>query len=118
MIPSGSFRILQLDNFAPSRTPTESPSVISRANHTLCVAKEHVTRQAIYIVTCYILCWTPYNTIALWAMFNPQDHVHHMFGILSTLLLLNAVINPLIYGSFANVISCIKMIYARCARQC
>ena len=109
---------MQLDNFAPSRTPTESPSVISRADHTLRVAKERVKREAVYIVTCYILCWTPCNAIALWATFNPQGHVHRTFGILSTLLLLNAVMNPLIYGSSASVTSCIKMIYARCARRC
>ena len=48
----------------------------------------------------YILCWLPYNSLAVWALIDRGSYVTHenTLYVLHGLVVLNSVINPFIYG--------------------
>lgn len=58
-----------------------------------------VCRSAAMVVLCYIICWFPYNVLQMWQLIDPitQYNINDYLQILNTLIVLNAVVNPLIY---------------------
>ncbi len=65
---------------------------------TLGRAKSKVLRKAIFILFAYILCWSPYNIMALWNLIHMEALLETNIDFLSNLIVLNAILNPLIYG--------------------
>lgn len=59
---------------------------------------------SVVIVASFILCWTPYYLLGLWYWFFPEDLEGRVSHALSHMLflfgLLNACLDPLIYGLF------------------
>lgn len=60
-------------------------------------------RLALLVLVTFILCWTPYYLLGLWYWFSPTmltevppslSHILFLFG------LLNAPLDPLLYGAF------------------
>lgn len=58
-----------------------------------------VFRSAALVVLCYVLCWFPYNVLQVWQFFDPISSPiwTDCLQVLDTLIVLNAVVNPLIY---------------------
>lgn len=73
------------------------PLLESFALMTLVRAKWRTVRKTAYILLAYILCWSPYNVLALGRYIDPSFENGYL-EVLSNLIVLNAVINPLIYG--------------------
>ncbi len=71
------------------------------ADITLGRAKSKTMRKAIFILSAYIICWSPYNIIAIWNMIHSEG-VEATIGtnidFLHNLIVVNAILNPLIYG--------------------
>ncbi|XP_054627733.1 gonadotropin-releasing hormone II receptor-like [Dunckerocampus dactyliophorus] len=67
-------------------------------------ARMRTLKMSIVIVSCFIVCWTPYYLLGLWYWFFPDDlegkishsltHIVFIFG------LFNASLDPVIYGLF------------------
>jgi hypothetical protein len=60
-------------------------------------------RQAACILLAYLLLWTPYNLMAvICAFFRPGDDEKNAWAstltFLNSLLVVNAIVNPVIYG--------------------
>ena len=59
-------------------------------------------KTTLIIATVFLLLWTPYNIVALWqtideASYQPyEDSIY----VLYSLVVLNSVVNPFIYGRF------------------
>ncbi len=79
---------------APNRRQTFADITLGRA-------KSKTMRKAIFILFAYIVCWSPYNIIAVWNMIHPEG-VEAAIGtnidFLYNLIVVNAILNPLIYG--------------------
>ncbi|XP_007538756.2 gonadotropin-releasing hormone II receptor-like [Erinaceus europaeus] len=80
------------DEFALRRSPDNRPRVRLRA-----------LRLALLVLLTFVLCWTPYYLLGLWYWFSPTmlaevpsslSHILFLFG------LLNAPLDPLLYGVF------------------
>lgn len=65
---------------------------------TLRRAKRRTLKKTAWLLLCYIVCWSPYNIVALWRHFFNPDFENVFLDILYNLIVLNAVVNPLIYG--------------------
>ena len=56
---------------------------------------------SLLLVCAYIVCWMPYNLVAVWISIDPggfavkQDYI----AWLTALIVLNSVLNPLLYGT-------------------
>lgn len=61
-------------------------------------------KMSIVIVSCFIVCWTPYYLLGLWYWFLPEDLEGKVSHSLSHMLfifgLVNACLDPIIYGLF------------------
>lgn len=61
-------------------------------------------KMSVVIVLSFIICWTPYYLLGLWYWFFPEDLEdkvsHSLTHILFTFGLLNACLDPVIYGLF------------------
>lgn len=61
-------------------------------------------KMSIVIVSSFIICWTPYYLLGLWYWFLPNDLEgkvsHSLTHILFIFGLVNACLDPLIYGLF------------------
>lgn len=74
-------------------------------NNIIPKARMRTLKMSIVIVGSFIVCWTPYYLLGLWYWFSPEGlreavsdsltHVLFLFG------LLNACLDPLIYGLFS-----------------
>lgn len=64
---------------------------------TLSKAKKRTMRKTIWILLSYLICWSPYNVLVLWRYIDRNIDLYD-FEIMYNLIVLNAVINPLIYG--------------------
>lgn len=61
-------------------------------------------KMSIVIVSSFIVCWTPYYLLGLWYWFLPEDLEgkvsHSLSHILFIFGLVNACLDPIIYGLF------------------
>ncbi|KAM9408311.1 LOW QUALITY PROTEIN: gonadotropin-releasing hormone II receptor-like [Pholidichthys leucotaenia] len=68
-------------------------------------ARMRTLKMSIVIVLSFIICWTPYYLLGLWYWFFPDDLEgkvsHSLTHILFIFGLVNACLDPLIYGLFA-----------------
>lgn len=59
---------------------------------------------SLVIVICFVVCWTPYYLLGLWYWFFPDDLEgkvsHSLTHILFIFGLVNACLDPIIYGLF------------------
>uniref|UniRef100_A0A9J2PYT2 G-protein coupled receptors family 1 profile domain-containing protein n=1 Tax=Ascaris lumbricoides TaxID=6252 RepID=A0A9J2PYT2_ASCLU len=64
-------------------------------------ARWKALRITLILMTTYTLCWLPYNSLALWGVIDPGSYIEHenTVYIMHSLVVLNSVINPCIYGS-------------------
>ncbi|TNN44127.1 Gonadotropin-releasing hormone II receptor [Liparis tanakae] len=67
-------------------------------------ARMRALKMSIVIVSSFIVCWTPYYLLGLWYWFFPNDLEgkvsHSLTHMLFTFGLVNACLDPLIYGLF------------------
>ncbi|XP_077941020.1 gonadotropin-releasing hormone II receptor [Gasterosteus aculeatus] len=67
-------------------------------------ARMRTLKMSIFIVMCFIVCWTPYYLLGLWYWFFPDDLEgkvsHSLTHILFIFGLFNACLDPIIYGLF------------------
>lgn len=67
-------------------------------------ARMRTLKMSIVIVSSFIICWTPYYLLGLWYWFLPNDLEgkvsHSLTHILFIFGLVNACLDPLIYGLF------------------
>ncbi|XP_024150520.1 gonadotropin-releasing hormone II receptor [Oryzias melastigma] len=67
-------------------------------------ARMRTLKMSIVIVSSFIICWTPYYLLGLWYWFFPDDLEgkvsHSLTHILFIFGLLNACLDPVIYGLF------------------
>ena len=67
-------------------------------------ARIKTLKMSIVIVTCFIICWTPYYLLGLWYWFFPDDLEgkvpHSLTHILFIFGLFNTCLDPIIYGLF------------------
>lgn len=67
-------------------------------------ARMRTLKMSIVIVLSFIICWTPYYLLGLWYWFFPDDLEgkvsHSLTHILFIFGLVNACLDPLIYGLF------------------
>lgn len=67
------------------------------AINTLTRAKRTTLRKTMWILLAYVVCWSPYNVLELWRYFDTTFENSYL-EFLSNLIVLNAVLNPLIYS--------------------
>ncbi|XP_041918393.1 putative gonadotropin-releasing hormone II receptor isoform X1 [Alosa sapidissima] len=74
-------------------------------NNIIPKARMRTLKMSIVIVSSFIVCWTPYYLLGLWYWFSPEGLVEAVSDSLTHLLflfgLLNACLDPLIYGLFS-----------------
>ncbi|KAL3083007.1 hypothetical protein niasHS_010809 [Heterodera schachtii] len=75
------------------------------AAQTIARAKQNAKRQAALILAAYLTFWSPYNLLAIINAFAPKEgSVREIFSItlpfLNSLIVVNPIVNPLIYGVF------------------
>ncbi|KAE9548174.1 hypothetical protein FO519_008614 [Halicephalobus sp. NKZ332] len=77
------------------------------ALQTIAIARQRTKRQAALILVAYLTLWTPYNILAIINIFIPQESRGSFLSQLmvimpftNSLIVVNAIINPLIYGVF------------------
>ncbi|XP_053721449.1 gonadotropin-releasing hormone II receptor-like [Synchiropus splendidus] len=91
-------RRLRTDNLSPNEVHLRcSKNNIPRA-------RMRTLKMSIVIVLSFIVCWTPYYLLGLWYWFFPEDLEgkisHSLTHILFIFGLVNACLDPLIYGLF------------------
>uniref|UniRef100_A0A183BTK4 G_PROTEIN_RECEP_F1_2 domain-containing protein n=1 Tax=Globodera pallida TaxID=36090 RepID=A0A183BTK4_GLOPA len=75
------------------------------AAQTIAKARQNAKRQAALILAAYLTFWSPYNLLAIINAFAPKEgSVRDIFSItlpfLNSLIVVNPIVNPLIYGVF------------------
>uniref|UniRef100_A0A3B5KDY7 Type II GnRH receptor n=1 Tax=Takifugu rubripes TaxID=31033 RepID=A0A3B5KDY7_TAKRU len=77
---------------------------LRRSKNNIPKARIRTLKMSIVIVTSFIVCWTPYYLLGLWYWFFPDDLEgkvsHSLTHILFIFGLLNACLDPIIYGLF------------------
>lgn len=77
---------------------------LRRSKNNIPKARMRTLKMSIVIVTSFIICWTPYYLLGLWYWFFPEDLEgkvsHSLTHILFIFGLLNACLDPVIYGLF------------------
>lgn len=67
-------------------------------------ARMRTLKMSLVIVICFVVCWTPYYLLGLWYWFFPDDLEgkvsHSLTHILFIFGLVNACLDPVIYGLF------------------
>ena len=82
----------------------KEPRVVLRRNSTsnrrMRRTKLQTLKVTMVLMLVYILCWLPYNSLAVWALIDRGSyHAHeNTLYLLHGLVVLNSVINPFIYG--------------------
>uniref|UniRef100_A0ABM5FCQ9 Vasopressin V2 receptor n=1 Tax=Pogona vitticeps TaxID=103695 RepID=A0ABM5FCQ9_9SAUR len=63
-------------------------------------------KMTLVIVLTYILCWSPFFLVQLWAVWDPQAPINGpAFTLLMLVASLNSCTNPWVYATFSNSIS-------------
>lgn len=77
---------------------------LRRSKNNIPKARMRTLKMSVVIVLSFIVCWTPYYLLGLWYWFFPSDLEskvsHSLTHILFIFGLLNACLDPLIYGFF------------------
>lgn len=77
---------------------------LRRSKNNIPRARLRTLKMSIVIVMSFIICWTPYYLLGLWYWFFPDDLEgkisHSLTHILFIFGLLNACLDPMIYGLF------------------
>lgn len=109
--PSTSAESLKSDSGCSAGRLTDVPIVITApeifvnatgaisnnvAIQTLSRVKRRTVRASACISFAYVACWSPYNILELWRFLDPTLENRYL-ELLSNLIVLNAVLNPLIY---------------------
>ncbi|XP_063301176.1 mesotocin receptor-like [Pelobates fuscus] len=89
-------------------------SIASRASSINCISKAMIKTVKMSLVTvfAYVLCWTPFFIVQLWAVWFPSSLTENaVFTIVMLLGSLNSCVNPWIYMYFCGHIpQCIKKV--------
>ncbi|XP_032809939.2 oxytocin receptor [Petromyzon marinus] len=110
----------------PRGSQSQSP-VCSRVSSVRCIsrAKVRTIKMTLVIIVVYVVCWTPFFVIQMWAAWDEtapdDDSSDPTYTIVMLLSSLNSCTNPWIYMSFSGhlleeVMSCCRQ--ARCATAC
>uniref|UniRef100_A0A914ZPF0 G-protein coupled receptors family 1 profile domain-containing protein n=1 Tax=Parascaris univalens TaxID=6257 RepID=A0A914ZPF0_PARUN len=87
-------------------TPTSRSHVGSIARQTIHKATKNAKRQAALILIAYLTLWSPYNVMAVMNTFATSSEGREMVLVtlpfLNALIVVNPVVNPLIYGLSQN----------------
>lgn len=75
------------------------------AMQTIAKARQKAKRQAALILLAYLTFWTPYNILSVVNAFAEKDGwlkeiAHVTLPFLNSLIVVNPIVNPLIYGVF------------------
>ncbi|XP_070815585.1 putative gonadotropin-releasing hormone II receptor [Chaetodon trifascialis] len=77
---------------------------LRRSKNNIPRARMRTLKMSIVIVSSFIICWTPYYLLGLWYWFFPNDLEgkvsHSLTHILFIFGLVNACLDPIIYGLF------------------
>lgn len=77
---------------------------LRRSKNNIPRARMRTLKMSIVIVSAFIICWTPYYLLGLWYWFFPDDLEgkvsHSLTHILFIFGLVNACLDPVIYGLF------------------
>ncbi|KAM3625466.1 uncharacterized protein V6R79_012479 [Siganus canaliculatus] len=77
---------------------------LRRSKNNIPKARMRTLKMSIVIVSSFIICWTPYYLLGLWYWFFPDDLEgkvsHSLTHILFIFGLVNACLDPIIYGLF------------------
>lgn len=77
---------------------------LRRSKNNIPRARLRTLKMSVVIVLSFIICWTPYYLLGLWYWFSPDDLEgkvsHSLTHILFIFGLLNACLDPMIYGLF------------------
>lgn len=77
---------------------------LRRSKNNIPRARLRTLKMSVVIVLSFIICWTPYYLLGLWYWFFPDDLEgkvsHSLTHILFIFGLLNACLDPMIYGLF------------------
>ncbi len=77
---------------------------LRRSKNNIPRARMRTLKMSIVIVLSFIICWTPYYLLGLWYWFLPDDLEgkvsHSLTHILFIFGLVNACLDPVIYGLF------------------
>lgn len=93
-------------SYAFCRTlPVPSNEVhLRRSKNNIPKARMRTLKMSIVIVSSFIVCWTPYYLLGVWYWFFPEDLEgkvsHSLTHILFIFGLVNACLDPVIYGLF------------------
>uniref|UniRef100_A0AC34FAN4 G-protein coupled receptors family 1 profile domain-containing protein n=1 Tax=Panagrolaimus sp. ES5 TaxID=591445 RepID=A0AC34FAN4_9BILA len=90
--------------------PAEKSKVGTMAMQTIAIARSKTKKQAAFILIAYLTLWTPYNLFAIINIFIPTDSRGYFLNrimdftpFLNSLIVVNSLVNPLIYGVFDRV---------------
>lgn len=77
---------------------------LRRSKNNIPKARMKTLKMSLVIVICFVICWTPYYLLGLWYWFFPDDLEgkvsHSLTHILFIFGLVNACLDPVIYGLF------------------
>ncbi|KAA8596040.1 hypothetical protein FQN60_011331 [Etheostoma spectabile] len=94
---------LKKDNCEFKRMPSNEVHLRCSKNN-IPRARMRTLKMSIVIVSSFIICWTPYYLLGLWYWFFPEDLEgkvsHSLTHILFIFGLVNACLDPVIYGLF------------------
>lgn len=97
-----SWVVLNLSMFSKSPAPA-GKFALRRSLDNRSRVRLRALRLALLVLLTFVLCWTPYYLLGLWYWFSPTmltkvspslSHILFLFG------LLNAPLDPLLYGAF------------------
>lgn len=87
----------------PSAASSDEPDLRCSKNN-IPKARMRTLKMSLVIVICFVVCWTPYYLLGLWYWFFPDDLEgkvsHSLTHILFIFGLVNACLDPIIYGLF------------------
>ncbi|CAM9353768.1 unnamed protein product [Lampetra planeri] len=110
----------------PRGSQSQSP-VCSRVSSVRCIsrAKVRTIKMTLVIIVVYVVCWTPFFVIQMWAAWDEtapdDDSSDPTYTIVMLLSSLNSCTNPWIYMSFSGhlleeVLACFRQV--RCPATC
>ncbi|MEE6480876.1 hypothetical protein FKM82_012690 [Ascaphus truei] len=90
----------------------QQQNMTSRASSVNCISKAMIktVKMTVVTVVAYVLCWTPFFIVQLWAVWSPSGVTEGaVFTIIMLLGNLNSCANPWIYMYFCgNIPHCVK----------
>ncbi|CAD5230854.1 unnamed protein product [Bursaphelenchus xylophilus] len=103
---SGSSLKLENGSNGTHRSSIATPRMVGQfALQTITLARQRAKRQAAFIIVAYLTFWTPYNLLAVMNTLAPSEGTLKQVAsvtlpFLNSLIVVNPIVNPLIYGLF------------------